>query len=359
MRFVFIFVILIFLMACSEKTEKTRPLRQTISESVYASGIVKSKHQYEVFATVNGIIKSINVGEGDVVKKGEPIYVIFNDASRLSSENARLAADYADVTTNDFRLKEMALIIDMARRKVENDSLLLVRQQDLWANKIGSRLDLENRELAYSNALNSLESAKAKYKELKKQLNFASLQANKNYAISKSNAKDFTIKSQIDGKIYTIFKKQGELVSPQSPLAVIGDKNNFMVELEIDEADVIKIIPGQMVYLTLDSYKDTLFEARVDKIYPYMNERTRTFKVDASFIKTPPTMYPNLTVEANIIIRKKENVLTIPREYLLSGDSVLFDGKKKVFVKTGLKDYQRIEIIEGLSANDALLKKAK
>jgi HlyD family secretion protein len=90
-----------------------------------------------------------------------------------------------------------------------------------------------------------------------------------------------------------------------------------------------------------------------------MSERTRSFTVDASFITTPPALYPNLTTEANIIIRSKDNALIIPRAYLVDGTYVLNEEKEKVKVTVGLKDYQKVEILGGLTKDDVIVKPTK
>lgn len=136
-------IALLLLTHCSDKQEQTSPVTESISESVYASGVVKSKNQYNVYATVNGLIRKIYVAEGDRVKKGDPIINVINEASKLNVENAQLAADYAEVTANEDKLKEMKITIDLARTKVTNDSLLYARQQNLWERQVGTRVDLE------------------------------------------------------------------------------------------------------------------------------------------------------------------------------------------------------------------------
>ena len=69
----------------------------------------------------------------------------------------------------------------------------------------------------------------------------------------------------------------------------------------------IKIKPHQKVFVSLDSYKGQTFEAEVVKISPIMNDRSKTFTVDARFTKAPPLVYPNLSLEANILIQTKKN----------------------------------------------------
>ena len=62
--------------SCKKEAEQAiQPKKENISESVYASGIIKSQNQYQVFATVSGLLKEIMVKEGDVVKKGSPLFI--------------------------------------------------------------------------------------------------------------------------------------------------------------------------------------------------------------------------------------------------------------------------------------------
>ena len=74
------------LVSCKSKQEKIKPTISDISESIYASGIIKSKNQYQAYATVNGIIQDVFVSEGDSVKIGTPILSISNETQKLMKE---------------------------------------------------------------------------------------------------------------------------------------------------------------------------------------------------------------------------------------------------------------------------------
>lgn len=347
---------LFLLAACGEKQETTQPTVEDISEAVYASGVVKSRNQYQVYPVVSGIIEEILVTEGDTVQRGETLVRISNEAAQLNTENARLAAEYARVGANAEKLTELQENIELARSRMQNDSLLLVRQRNLWANQIGTRVELEQRELAYKNSQTAYRSARLRYNDLKKQLNFAARQSQKNLQISETLRDDYTVKSETNGKVYSVLREKGELVSPQVPIAVLGDADEFILELQVDEYDIARVKPGQQVLLNLDSYRGQVFEGRVTKVNPAMNERTRSFTVEAAFVTKPDALYPNLTTEANIIIQTKKNALTIPREYLVEGAYVLKEKDERVPVKTGLKDYQKVEIVEGLSKEAVIVK---
>lgn len=357
MNKVFITCITYFLItSCGKKVEKLFPQREDITQSVYASGTIKSRGQYEVFSKVPGIIEAILVKEGGEVKKGQEIIRLSNTAQSLSYENAKQNAQFNSVLTNKEKIEQAKMEMELAKSKMENESSLLARQEKLWEQEIGTKNELDQRKLNFKNATTLYNAAKLKLDDLEKQINFQNSQTSRSAAINAVNMNDYIIRSQIVGKVYTINKQLGELANTQAPIAIIGDANNFYVELQIDEFDITKIVKGQKVLVSMDSHKGESYEAVIEKIYPIMNERTRTFKAEASFIKNPKNIYPNLSAEANIIIQIKNKVLTIPRSYLIEDSYVLLSNMEKRKILVGLKDYDKVEVLNGLSEKDELAK---
>ena len=86
-----------------------------------------------------------------------------------------------------------------------------------------------------------------------------------------------------------------------------------------------------------------------------MNEQTKTFQVEAEFVKRPNFLYPNSSFEANIVINSKKNTLVIPLEYLNNNSVTLKDGSSKK-VTPGLKDYKKVEILSGIDKNTEIIK---
>ncbi len=350
-----ILIILLFI-SCGEEQEKVNPVEENITESVYASGIVKSSDQYQVFSPVNGIIQRIFVTEGDSIKKGGSILQVTNELARLNIEGAQLGVESASINANRDKLNELQANINFLKTKVQNDSILMERQRRLWDQQIGTRIELEQRELAYKNSISAYDGAVSRYRDLQRQINYASEQSRNNLRMSKTAASDFTIKSNMNGKVYSLFKNEGEMVNTQTPIAVIGGDGEFILELQVDEYDIGKIIPGQKVLITMDSYKNEVFEAEVTRILPLMNERTRSFTVEAIFTKRPGALYPNLTTEANIVLQTREKAITIPRDFLVNDSMVILaDGNKRKVV-TGVMDFQKVEILSGLTTSDEIMK---
>ncbi len=360
MKYSLLFTLLLLtFVACKKKQEFTKPLVENITESVYASGTIKSNNQYQVFSALPGLVKQVFVTEGSLVKKGDVLFSIENETSQLSAENARLQYDYSSMNANVEKVNQQKINIELAKVKMDNESVLLERQRNLFSQEIGTKNELDQRELNFKNASFLYNSAILKLEELKKQLKFAEDQSKKNLEISTTFSSDRLIKSTINGKVYSVLKSKGEMINSQTSIAVIGEADNFYLEMHVDEYDITRLVKGQKIALSMDSYKGQIFEAVVRKVNPLMNERSRSFMVDADFIRRPPTLYPNLTFEANIIIQSKEKALTIPRTYLTEDSFVWISEKEKKKVVTGLKDYQKVEIISGLAVGDTIYKPIK
>nr|MBC7612866.1 efflux RND transporter periplasmic adaptor subunit [Pseudopedobacter sp.] len=346
---------LILFGGCQTKQGTISPVRQDITESVYASGMIVSKNQYQVFASVSGIIDEVFADEGARVEIGSPILSIVNDTQQLMADNAKSSAEFNALNFNRGKIEEAQSFVSLAKSQMENDALMLERQKNLWAQNIGTKVTLEQREIVFKNSNNNYSSAQEKLKELKKQLDYLSKQAQNNLLISNKNNSDYLLKSKVKGKIYKMNLVKGEIVTPQIPVAIIGDDEKYLLEMQVDEYDIVAIKLRMPVLVVLNSYKDAVFNAVVTKINPIMNVQSRTFTIEAEFVKPPSALYPNISFEANVVIQTKKDALLIPRNYLLNDSTVVNKSGKKIIVKTGLKDYQMVEILSGITMNDELI----
>jgi multidrug efflux pump subunit AcrA (membrane-fusion protein) len=356
---VFCLSITILLISCSKKNaDEIQPTLGSITESVYASGVIKSENQYTVYTTVSGVLQKIKVTAGQTIVAGQTLFQIESDKASLNTENARLAYQLSDENNRYIqdKIADMETKVQMAKDKLALDQSIYNRNKNIKQYNIISEVEYERVELAYKNSKSNYESALNQLSQLKAQLKNDQNRNSINLKISEKSQSDFEVKSAFSGELFDVLVKEGTLVTPQMPLAVIGQKNNYLLELVVDENDMVKVILGQKIVITLDSYKGKVFEAKVDKIYPIMDERSRTFKIEAHFDHPPAKLYPNLTAEANIIIQTKKNVLTIPKSYLINDQFVLVNKDEKRQVKIGLNDYQNVEILEGLTAGETIYK---
>ncbi|GMQ26777.1 efflux RND transporter periplasmic adaptor subunit [Algoriphagus sp. oki45] len=346
----------LLLFSCGKEGEETVfPEYKAITESVYASGLVKAKDQYEAFTMASGPIQEIFAKEGDTVKAGDPILLIYNEAEKLRKENAQLAQSFADQQANQTRLRDLELAISFAKNKLYNDSLLWVRTKNLWDKGIGTAVELEQRELNFRNSKTSYESSLLRYRDLKREIEYNSKSAGKNLAIIQVVENEYTLRSKIDGVVFSLLKEVGEMANPQTPLAIIGSPGEFILELQVDEYDIAKVEVGQPVIVSMDSYKGETFEAEITKVYPIMDSKSKTFTLEAVFTKAPIKLFPNLSLEANVVTQVSLKTLVIPRNYLLGENQVITTDGDTLTVKVGIKNFQYAQILEGLSNTTELI----
>jgi HlyD family secretion protein len=353
-----LFFLLIFsVLSCSKKSaEETKPTLGDVTESVYASGVIKADGQYTVLSTVNGALQKVNVVAGQSINKGQPLFELESDKAALNTENAKLAYQLSQQSNRYIqdKISEMEMKVLSAKDKLTLDESIYNRNKAIKNQGGISEVDFERVALAYKSSKINYESAKKQLSQLKAQLENDQSRNKINLRINQKSQSDFSVKSAFSGKLFDVLVKEGTLITPQTPLAIIGKEGSFLLELEVDENDMVRVTLGQKVLVTMDSYKGQVFEAVIDKIYPIMEERSRTFKIEAHFIKPPLKLYPNLTAEANIIIQVKKNTITIPKSYLIQNKYVLVNNDEKREVKVGLSDYEKVEILEGLKAEETI-----
>ncbi len=357
MKYIFILICNLVFISCKNPQEKIFPTKTPLTESVYASVTVQPDSLYQAYASVAGILDRNLVEEGDLVQKGTFLMQIINHTPKLNAENARLALELAQ---NNYKgssavLGQLEDRIKSASLTLYNDSINYARQRRLWERHIGSKTQYESRKLAFELSRNNLKQLKTQYDQTQNELSTQVQQAQNNYWNSQITTQDFTITSKINGKVYSLLKEPGEIVTTMEPLAAVGSDSVFVIEMLVDEVDIVKLRVGQQTLITLDAYGSEVFQAKVSKIYPKKDERSQTFKVEAIFDRPPQTLYPGLSGEGNIIISEKQNALTIPKEFLLEGNKVL-TGDGEMEVKIGLQNLDRVEILGGISGTTEILK---
>lgn len=353
----FLFIALFGLLSCSEDRESTKPVYKELVEAVYSSVLIEPKDAYKVNASITGYIDEVLVKEGDVVKAGDVLFVISSKPIQLNEQNAQLNYELLkDTYAGEANvIEEMKLDLKSARLKMQNDSLNFVRFKSLYDKNAVSKFEYDNANLTYEISRNNYSSLKKriarKEKELKNQIN----QSRNSLNASALKTADYTIKSNLSGKVFQLFKEKGEYISMQEPLAIIGDEKDFYIKMLIDEVDISKIEIGQKVLVSLEAFKNKVFEAKINKIAPKMDERTQTFEIEAVFTEFPSILYMGLTGEGNIVINEKKKALVIPREYLVSGNKVETEnGMVKVI--TGLSNWSYIEILSGVEESTLIYK---
>ena len=74
------------------------------------------------------------------------------------------------------------------------------------------------------------------------------------------------MRSPIDGLVIHTSAVQGQEVLPMEPLAVVANVGNLHIQANIEENDILRIQPGQTVFVTIDAFGNRQFTGYVSKI---------------------------------------------------------------------------------------------
>jgi len=334
-----------------------------MTEAVYASGIILPKEEYRVFAMADGTLSKIMVSEGDSVQSGQVLFHINNQQQQIRLNNAQEAYQIAQKNydyTHSPVLKELETAIRVAQTQMQNDSVNYVRFKNLWQENATSKVEYDKYTLIYENSKNNFLLQKARYEKAKNDLLLNLQNTQSQVQLNAEINRDYVAKSLFAGKVYEIYKEEGEAVRKGEIIALLGSHQQFYLQMSIDETDIDKIKIGQEVLVKVDMHKDKIFKAKVSKIYPRLNRQNQSFRVDAELDKEQVLEgFSGLTAEANIIIQNKAKALVIPKAYLLEKDSLWVekDGeKKKIAIKKGIENFEWVEITQGLENNTKVLK---
>lgn len=355
----YFFPLVLFTTACNKKSG-IHAQRKNIVETVYASGKIIADSEYTVYALSAGSVIKKLIKEGDTVKKGQALYIINYDASsaKLNAAKTNYNEAASNLSEKSRVLNDLKLAMDNARTKLYNDSLLYARRNKLWQQGIGTQNDVDNASANYSTSRNLEKSAEEKYYATLNDLNVSLANAKSQLTGAQTDLNNYFIKSDNNGMVYQTYKEQGEAVKLNEAVALLGKTSNRIIKLAVDQQDIDKVKPGQEVLLKTDITGNIIYHASVTKIYPMMNEADQTFRVDALFIDSTRQPFTHSSVEANIIIQKKADVLTVPRLAMVSDDSVMIkaDGRiKTIAVRTGIRTLEEVEIISGLNESSEII----
>lgn len=355
----FLPAVVVVLFSC-KKVATTTPEVRPIVEAVYASGKVLPADDHRIYAQADGVIVAQLVTEGATVARNQPLFRIENGSqqARLAGADVALQQAQANLRGDSPVLGELETQIASLRARVADDSTNYARYQNLWRQNATARINLDRAALAYQTSRNELAAARERLRRTRNQLRVELANAQTAARVNATETGNTVVRSDVDGTVFDIFRKQGESIRRGEPLASLGGKGGFYIQLWIDEQDVARVSPGQELLVQLDLYRDRTFRAKITKLYPTLNPENQSVRADAEFVEVPPKLVANAFAEANIVISKKDATLTIPKS-LVRNDSVLVqnaEGKpQKVAIRKGIETTDYVEVLGGLTKDSRLM----
>ncbi len=351
-------LLLLILCSCGNKNNETNPVYKDITETVFASGTLEPEGKYSLVAQSDGYLISLKFKEGDIVKTGNVLAVVDNQANKFNEQSAQQLTSIAqtNISDNAPALKQTEMNIKLAADKVKQDETQVARYKKLFESNSVSKLEYENVQLALESSKTNLDVLQQSYQlqkqQAEQQLITQAAQKNVNSFLSGNNE----VKAIVGGKIYRKSKEQGDYVKKGDVIATIGNADDIYAKLSVDETNIAKIKIGQNAIVQLNTNKDNSLKGTVSEIYPAFEEATQSFICKVKFKDTLSFKVSGTQLQANIIIGTKTKALVIPRSFMDYGNKVTVKGNSEpVIVKTGFISSDWVEITEGLKPEDVIV----
>lgn len=284
--------------------------------------------------------------------------------SAVDSSQTNLDVQKADLASSQTELASAQQRLSLLKEGTRREDIVAAEAQ-----VESSRVALESERVNAANAqlrARDVERSRADVDQIQNQL-----------AKQQVQLKDTSIVAPISGQVVSKSINEGELVASATGgfaqgavLVKIADLNNMQVKVNINEVDVAKLKIGLPAEIRVDGVKGETFKGRVASIAPASigsNAGTASsgsssvvrFEVKVAVTTPDPRLRPGMTGAVDIILNRKDSVLTLPAEALLPGDKVkLVTGKDKEATTTekavtvGLRNNAIAEITSGLNPGD-------
>lgn len=347
-----------------EKYQTVKVTRETLIESINASGQIISSSSYVVLTNASGIVKKVFVKNGDWVNKGDKILEIDLDqqgqqkyqsalASYLSAKNSLDSAQTSLYTLQAEMFDKWKIFYDLATSST-------------YQNADGTPNETNRTLPEFIIAKNNWLAAEAKYKNQENQIN----QAKASLTSAWINYQLFSpvVTAPSSGIISDLIYEVGIAINTNSEnsttkIATIKTQGAIFGKFTVSEIDVLKIKPGQKATITIDALPGKTYTGEVVAI-------DKTGEVVSSVVSYPLTIkfdtqaeeiLPNMSANATIIINKKINTLTVPSSALIKQDDssylrILKNGKVVLTpVEVGISSESKTEILKGVSEGETVI----
>lgn len=254
----------------SIKVMVTQAQEFSYNQRITASGRITSKDEMRLSFKTGGIISSILVNEGDVVKKGQTLATL-----NLSEINAML--------------QQAKLGYEKANRDYQ-------RALSLYNDSVATLEQLQN-------AKTALDYAKA------------------NVDVASFNLSYSTIAAPEDGTILKKLASENEIIAQGHPVFLFGKKSqNWLLKVNVTDKDAVLINHNDSVDITLDAHPKAILKGVVTERGKFADPYTGTFEIGISLNPQGLTLVSGLIAKASIQSQSRKEYILIPYNSLLEAN---------------------------------------
>lgn len=311
-----------FLQGCRQDAPQTRQKRTPsvrlmraekadFTRSLDVTGTVVPVRSIILRSPAEGPLIRANVREGDRVRAGDTLAILG-------------------------RREAVESLIASFREELRKEELNLQRVEQLVASGAipGEQLD----------------QARVSYERVKAQLTQA----------YESN-QDYHIIAPWSGIISNLLAQEGNYLAPRDPIIEMFDPTSLVIRASIPEQHAVHLQLHQETSVQLDAYPGVRFAGTASRLYPRLDERSRTRVVEFR-LTNPPTLLPGMFARVQTRTEQISDAIFVPGQAIVvapDGTSFVFvyrDGKvHKNPVAVGVDEQQRVQILTGVEEGESIV----
>jgi RND family efflux transporter MFP subunit len=251
-----------------------------------ASGYVTPRRRATIAAKITGRVHEIFAEEGIRVEPGQVLARLDDSDAQARLASARAERDATAATLVDLR-------VNLAN--AERDRR---RMEDLWSDRaIG--------EQALDQARTTAASLQARIALAEEQVRAAETRVR----VAQQDLDNTIIRAPFGGIVVSKDAQRGEMVSPVSAgggftrtgIATIVDMTSLEIEVDVNEAYIARVKPGQPTTAVLDAYPEWQIPAKVRTVIPTADRQKATVKVRVAFDRLDPRILPDMGVKVTFL----------------------------------------------------------
>jgi HlyD family secretion protein len=319
--------------------------RGTIVEKAVAVGQIQPRQKFAVKSKISGNVKRALVQVGDRVREGDALFEIAADPTPM------------EVTEVDRRLESAQASFNRAQTD-------FARANELSRGGVLPKSEVDAKKEAFELARVALMKASQ------------DRQLTRNGRLT-DTSKESIIRAPAAGTVLTRAVNPGDPIvpltsyQPGTEMATVADMSDLIFKGTVDEIDVGKLSVGMIARIKVGALPTDVVTGKVSRIAPQAQQKegATLFDVEIELERgANVTLRAGYSANADIIIREKKDVLTIPERLVTFEDGgkkasvelPVADPKakpKKVDIKTGVSDGLNVEITAGLKQGDKVVER--
>ena len=171
---------------------------------------------------------------------------------------------------------------------------------------------------------------------------------------------DLTIRAPRHGVISYRNAEAGAMAAANTKVLTITDTSGIYIDCPVAEADVAAIQPGMTVSVSVESLANT-YDGTITYVSPAMDPTNKTYIVRITLSNPDNLLRGGMFAQSSLEVLQRRNTLFVPKDALVeqNGVSQLYvinpDNTIAIrTVKTGLRNDNYVEILEGLSDGEQI-----